>query len=130
MRKGRSRCVRAHVARATPHTQPRTRNPARNPRTRNPHACAHLSTVCLRVHGMCTRACYAPCASVREREGAAREAHQLCPALMYALLHPSSLPMYGIASGGHGRMHACTVSGVPPSRRDIIVNDSVAAFTL
>lgn len=32
---------------------------------------------------------------------------QLCPALMKAPSHPSSSPMYGKASGGHGRIHAC-----------------------
>mmetsp|Transcript_2304 Transcript_2304/g.6689 ORF Transcript_2304/g.6689 Transcript_2304/m.6689 type:complete len:291 (-) Transcript_2304:154-1026(-) len=37
--------------------------------------------------------------------------------------------MYGSASGGHGRMHACTVSGVPPSRLDIVEKESVAALT-
>lgn len=32
---------------------------------------------------------------------------QLCPALMNAPSHPSNRPMYGSASGGQGRIHAC-----------------------
>ena len=38
-------------------------------------------------------------------------------------------PMYGSASGGHGRMHACTVEGSPPSRLDMVEKESVAALT-
>ena len=44
-------------------------------------------------------------------------------------MKPRTRPMYGSASGGHGRMHACTVSGVPPSRLDIVEKESVAALT-
>eukprot|EP00965_Chrysotila_dentata_P116430 3848893-Pleurochrysis_carterae.AAC.2 len=59
---------------------------------------------------------------VRRREltlpetGLHKMPQQLCPADMYA-------PAIGIASGGHGRMHACTVSGTGlPSDLDISLN--------
>mmetsp|Transcript_21180 Transcript_21180/g.41210 ORF Transcript_21180/g.41210 Transcript_21180/m.41210 type:complete len:210 (+) Transcript_21180:949-1578(+) len=39
--------------------------------------------------------------------GPHRMPQQLCPAAMYALSVPGICPRYGIASGGHGRMHAC-----------------------
>ena len=48
---------------------------------------------------------------------------------MYAPTMLLILPNMGIASGGHGRMHACTVSGVPPSRFDMVENEAVAAST-
>ena len=48
---------------------------------------------------------------------------------MYAPLTPGTAPMYGIASGGHGRMHAWVTSGSPARRFDIVENESVAALT-
>lgn len=61
--------------------------------------------------------------------GAHRMPQQLCPAEIYAPRTCGTLPIIGKASGGHGRIHAWTISGSPPSLWLISEKHAVAAFT-
>lgn len=65
--------------------------------------------------------------------GPQRMPQQLCPQDRKMLSWPGTGPIIGIASGGHGRMHACVLLGpcTPAVRAGAIaVSDLCAAATL